>query len=349
MTGTVIIAIVIFTAAGIAFSWKAMTTPYKGFDGVSTRVEIRKGLTSSEILRALEREGVLRDSFVPIAFIKTLRRDAVLKAGTYDFVGPETPIEVIALLERGEIVLTQVTVREGLDRWAVAKLMVEKGFGTEDDWSAATENVALIADLAPDADSLEGYLFPDTYRVSPDQTPAAIVEIMVETFRAQFGNELAYITTGLNVHETVTLAAIVETEAQLDAERPIIASVYMNRINKGMLLQADPTVIFAMKLAGTWNGNIRKEDLRIESPYNTYVTPGLPPGPISSPGLASLKAAASPAASEYFYFVSRNDGSHVFSKTLTEHNRAVNIYQRQYWRDRRARARAEAAGASSDR
>lgn len=342
MLATVIFAAVVFAAAGGAFAWKAMTTPYKGFDGLSKRVDVRKGLTSSDILRHLEQQGVLRDAFVPIVFVKTFRRDAVLKAGTYDFVGAKTPLEIIAQLERGEIVLEQVTIREGIDRWAVARVMIEAGFGTEEQWDAATSDTSLIADLAPEAESLEGYLFPDTYRISPDLTPAAIVDIMVRNFRAQFGNELAYITTGLDIHQTVTLASIVETEARLDSERATIASVYLNRIRKGMLLQADPTVIFAMKLAGSWNGNIRKDDLRIASPYNTYFTPGLPPGPIASPGIASLRAAAAPAATEYFYFVSRNDGSHVFSRTLTEHNRAVNTYQREYWRNRRAQQRSQA-------
>jgi UPF0755 protein len=347
MIRTVVIAIVVFATAGVIFAWKAMTTSYKGYEGLSKRIEVRKGRTSSEILRKLEQQGILRDSFVPIVYVKTLRRDAVLKAGTYDFVGAKTPLEVISLLERGEIVLKQVTIREGLDRWAVASIMMENGFGTEEQWTRATGNVALIGDLAPDATSLEGYLFPDTYRISPDLTPSAIVEIMVRNFRSQFGEELAYINTGLDIHQTVTLASIVETEAQLDAERPTIASVYMNRIRKGMLLQADPTVIFAMKLAGTWNGNIRKSDLQIESPYNTYVNPGLPPGPIASPGLASLKAAAAPGTTEYFYFVSRNDGSHVFSRTLAEHNRAVNTFQREYWRKRRARERAASQEPSS--
>jgi UPF0755 protein len=240
-------------------------------------------------------------------------------------------------------------MREGLDRWAVAELMVAQGLGTLEQWSDATAYVSLIADLAPEAESLEGYLFPDTYRISPDLTPLAIVEIMVRNFRSQFGQELAYINTGLDVHETVTLASIVETEARLDSERATIASVYLNRIRKGMILQADPTVIFAMKLAGTWNGNIRKGDLRIDSPYNTYINPGLPPGPVASPGLASLRAAAAPATTDYLFFVSKNDGSHVFSRTLAEHNHAVNIHQKEYWRNRRARQRAESQAPSPER
>jgi UPF0755 protein len=212
--------------------------------------------------------------------------------------------------------------------------MAEQGLGTEGEWLELTADATLVDDIAPEATSLEGYLFPDTYRFSPGTGPKVIVAEMVKNFRRQFGDELAYISTGLSVHETVTLASIVETEAQLAAERPLIASVYRNRLHKRMLLQADPTVIYAMKLAGTWNGNIRKGDLRMSSPYNTYARTGLPPGPIASPGLASLRAAANPAASEMLYFVARNDGSHVFARSLDEHNRNVAEWQKRYWRER---------------
>jgi UPF0755 protein len=139
---------------------------------------------------------------------------------------------------------------------------------------------------------------------------------------------MGYITTGLSVHETVTLASIVETEARLSSERPLVASVYLNRIRRRMLLGADPTVIYALKLAGKWDGNIRKPDLMIESPYNTYRYPGLPPGPVANPGLASLRAAAAPASTGYLYFVARNDGSHAFTTNIGEHNRNVNQYQK---------------------
>jgi UPF0755 protein len=139
---------------------------------------------------------------------------------------------------------------------------------------------------------------------------------------------MAYITTGLDLHQTVTLASIVETEARLPQERPMVASVYLNRYRKRMLLGADPTVIYALKLAGRWDGNIRKLDLQMDSPYNTYRVPGLPPGPIANPGLASLRAAAAPASTNYLYFVARNDGSHAFSSTIEEHNRNVDMFQR---------------------
>ena len=170
----------------------------------------------------------------------------------------------------------------------------------------------------------------------------AIIEAMIGNFRKNFSEEMALIATDLSPHETVTLASIIETEARVPRERPLVASVYVNRIRKRMLLGADPTVIYAMKLQGEWDGNIQKHDLKIDSPYNTYRYPGLPPGPIANPGLASLRAAAAPAATNFLYFVAKQDGSHAFSTNLNEHNRNVELYQRQYYRDQR-KAAANAA------
>jgi len=227
-------------------------------------------------------------------------------------------------------------VREGLDRFAIGKLFAAEGFGTEKQWNEITGEGDLIKDIAPDADSLEGYLFPDTYKFDPGTPVTTIVKSMVANFRKHWGEEMAFITTGLSPHQTVTLASIVETEARLPQERPIVASVYVNRVEKHMLLGADPTVIYAMKLAGRWNGNIRKVDLQMASPYNTYRTPGLPPGPIANPGLASLRAAAAPAKTPFLYFVARNDGSHAFATNVNDHNKNVEQYQRRYFREKRA-------------
>jgi UPF0755 protein len=227
-------------------------------------------------------------------------------------------------------------VREGLDRFAIAKLFIDRRpRQRETEWNEATSEPDLIRDIAPEAESLEGYLFPDTYKFDPGTPATTIVKEMVANFRKHWGNEIALISSGLDAHQTVTLASIVETEAQLPQERPVVASVYINRIRKHMLLGADPTVIYALKLAGRWDGNIRKADLQIASPYNTYKVPGLPPGPIANPGLASLRAAANPATTPYLYFVARNDGSHVFSTSNEEHNRNVDKYQRQFFRDKR--------------
>lgn len=294
-------------------------------------------MRTSSILRELQREGVLRDEYVPLVYLKILRNRDSLKAGVYEFRGALPPTAVIEKLVKGDVVLKTVTVREGLDRFAIAKLFAAEHLGTEEEWGRITSDPELIRDIAPSAPSLEGYLFPDTYKFNPGTPASTIVRAMVQNFRKNFGDELAYITTGLDLHETVTLASIVETEAQLPQERPVVASVYFNRIQKRMLLGADPTVIYALKLAKRWDGNIRKADLQIDSPYNTYRKPGLPPGPIANAGSAALHAAAAPARTPYLYFVARQDGSHAFSTTYAEHTRNVEQYQRKWYRDRAAR------------
>jgi UPF0755 protein len=326
---------VLLLIAGGWFFWHAMRTPYKGYEEPKTRVEVRRGQRTATILQQMQKAGVVRDQWIPLVYMQLLRRNDSLKAGVYEFTKPLSAVEVVDKLVRGEVVLKTITVREGLDRFAVGKIFAAEGLGTEEQWNQATGEPDLIRDIAPDAESLEGYLFPDTYKFDPGTSAATIVKAMVANFRKHWGSELATITTGLNPHQTVTLASIVETEARLPQERPVVASVYMNRVRRRMLLGADPTVIYAMKLAGRWNGNIRKADLQMASPYNTYRTPGLPPGPIANPGLASLRAAAAPATTPYLYFVARNDGSHVFATSNEEHNRNVEKYQRQYFRDKR--------------
>lgn len=271
-----------------------------------------------------------------------LRHGESIKAGIYEFSRPISAAEVIEKLIRGDVILKTVTVREGLDRFAIGRLFAAEGFGRAAEWDKLTADAEPIHDLAPQASSLEGYLFPDTYKFTPGTPPQTIVQAMLQNFRKHFGSEMAYITTGLEVHRTVTLASIVEGEAKLPQERPLVASVYLNRLRRQMLLGADPTVIYALKLAHRWNGNIRKTDLQIDSPYNTYRQQGLPPGPIANPGLASLRAAAAPAATDFLYFVARHDGSHAFARTIAEHNRNVQRYQVQWYRDQRA-----ANGASS--
>lgn len=324
-----------FAVAGGFFLWKALTEPYKGFAEDVARVEVKRGWKSSTILKHLQQAGVLRDDFVPLLYLKTLRRGDSLKAGIYEFRGSSSPVDVVEKLARGDVAFKSMTIREGLDHFAIADLMVAEGFGTREEWLKVARNTELIRDLDPRAESLEGYLFPDTYKLAPGSTPATIAETMVRNFRKQFGDELAYIANGLDLHDTVTLASIVETEARLPQERPLVASVYLNRIRRNMPLQADPTVIYAMKLERRWKGNIRKADLQAESAYNTYRQRGFPPGPIANPGLSSLRAAAAPSEDDSLYFVARNDGSHVFARNLADHNKNVQVYQRQYWRDRR--------------
>ncbi len=200
-------------------------------------------------------------------------------------------------------------------------------------------NPGRIADIDAAAAHLEGYLFPDTYRFAPGTSEREIADTLVAAFRRQFDSRVRPLRAAGDsrpLRELVILASLVEKEAKLDAERPLIAAVYANRLRLGIGLYADPTIIHALKLLGRWNGNLTKSDLRMESPWNTYRVAGLPPGPICSPGLASLQAAARPADVSYIYFVSRNDGSHVFADSLAEHNRNVERWQKRPWRARAA-------------
>jgi UPF0755 protein len=325
----------LLTAGGGYFFWRALTFPYKGYPEPLKDVEVRKGQRTAIILRHLREAGILRDEYVPLVYIKIFRYGESIKAGIYEFSRPTSAADVVEKLIRGDVALKSVTVREGLDRFAVGRIFVADGFGRPADWDALTADPELIRDLAPQAKTLEGYLFPDTYKFGPGTPPKTIVQAMVQNFRKHFGPQMGYITTGLNLHQTVTLASIVETEAKLPQERPLVASVYLNRLNRHMLLGADPTVIYALKLANRWDGNIHKADLQIDSPYNTYRFPGLPPGPIANAGLASLSAAAAPAKTAFLYFVARHDGSHAFATNIEEHNRNVQQFQVQWYRDQR--------------
>lgn len=333
---TIAVFAVILTAGGGYFFWRALTFPFKGYSEPKKDVEVKHGQRTSTILKHLESEGVLRDAYVPLIFIKVARHRESIKAGVYEFSKPMSAAEVVDKLIRGDVILKSITVREGLDRFTVGHIFAAEGFGRSADWDKLTADPELIKDIAPDAPTLEGYLFPDTYKFVPGTAPRTIVAEMVQNFRRHFAPEMAYITTGLNTHQTVTLASIVETEAKLPQERPLVASVYVNRFRRHMLLGADPTVIYALKLAGRWDGNIHKADLQIDSPFNTYRNKGLPPGPIANPGVASLRAAAAPAKTDFLYFVAKHDGSHAFSTNLADHNRNVQIYQIDWYRQQRA-------------
>lgn len=323
------------------FLWRAVHSPYRGYSEPAKRIEVKKGMRTAPILRLLQNQGVVRDEYVPMIYMKLLRRGESVKAGIYEFDRAMSPVQVLDKLISGDVSLRSITIREGLDRFAIARLFAAEGFGTEPAWKKITGDPELIRDLAPQAGSLEGFLFPDTYKFDPGTPIETIVKAMTQNFRKHFTAEMAFISTGLDLHQTVTLASIVETEARLPQERPMVASVYLNRYRKRMLMGADPTVIYALKLAGRWDGNIRKPDLQMDSPYNTYKVPGLPPGPIANPGLASLRAAAAPATTNFLYFVAKQDGSHAFSTNLNEHNRNVDLYQRQYYRNQRRQAAQE--------
>jgi UPF0755 protein len=243
---------------------------------------------------------------------------------------------VVDKIARGEVFVRPITFPEGLTIADMARIFEMHGLGPADAFIAATKDVSPIAEWDKEARDLEGYLFPETYLLSRKTTVAELVRMMVERFRTVFGPDLrdASAARGLTVRQAVTLASLVEKETAKPEERPIVAAVYERRRAIGMALQCDPTVIYALQRSRRYTGNLTRADLAFESPYKTYRYPGLPPGPIASPGRASLEAAVKPAAVDYLYFVSRNDGSHVFARNLTEHNRNVRQYQVEFFRRR---------------
>lgn len=339
---------------GLGWAWWTLQRPFRGYPGDGLQMEVATGQPASTILRHLEADGVIPSALVARLYLVYALHNPPLKAGEYRFSEPLTTPQVLDKLRRGEVLTHAVTLVEGLTREETVEALAEAGFGDRRKLDEATASPALVADLDPEATDLEGYLFPDTYSFARGTPEREIVATLVANFRRHWHEEIAPIAERqarsrkggplAGVRAVVTLASIVEKEAQVDEERPVIAGVYRNRLARGIGLYADPTVIYALKRVGRWDGNLRRPDLQIDSPYNTYRYPGLPPGPICSPGLASLRAAAAPADVPYLYFVSRNDGTHVFSETRREHDRNVEIWQRRYWRRRWAEERRQEAG-----
>jgi UPF0755 protein len=323
-------------AAGLARAawWYETTAPAIEEGAPPVRVVVPPGATAETIARQLHALGLVRHPLVFRALARARGLGGRLKAGEYALSGPLSLEGILDALARGDVVRRDLTVPEGRSLDEIAALVAAEGLGLEP-FLAAARDPAPVRDLDPGATDLEGYLFPDTYDVpqSPE-APRALVRRMAQRFREVIAPELPRIAERrMSVREVVTLASIVELETARADERPRIAAVFLNRLDKGMPLQTDPSIIYALKKAGRWDGNIRRRDFDVPSPYNTYRRPGLPPGPLGSPGREAILAVLEPARTKELYFVSRNDGSHEFSETLADHNRAVNRYQR-----RRARS-----------
>lgn len=326
------------------WAWRQLNQPYQGYDEAKKEIEIRTGQGATAILNHLAEAGVLPDARLARAYLIYRLGDPPLRAGEYRFSKPLSTAQVLNKLIRGEIVTYPVKLIEGLTLEESADFIARQDFGHEEVFLREMERPERIHDLDSEATNLEGYLYPDTYHFARGATEAEIVDTLVSTFRRRYRESVEPLASGRSLREVVTLASIIEKEALLDDERGLISSVFTNRLRIGMPLQADPTVIFAVKLRGNWDGNLRKPDLKLDSPYNTYVYRGLPPGPICSPAIKSLVAAVSPADSPFLYFVSRNDGSHAFEETYREHQQNVNRFQKEYWRKRWAEQRSKRAG-----
>jgi UPF0755 protein len=315
-----------------------LNDPFRGYDAPEQFVEIRQGAGTRAIADELASAGVVRDPWTFRLALYLSGQGRHLKAGEYRFDHAMTPGQVIDKIARGDVYVINVTFPEGLTIAEMSKIFEAHGFGTASAFLDAARDVAPLKGLDPAATDLEGYLFPDTYALARKTDAPKLVRQMVAEFEKTLTPALrqAAAARQLSIRQLVTLASIVEKETARPEERPVVAAVYANRLRLGMPLQCDPTVIYALVRAGHYDGNLHKADLSVDSPYNTYRYRGLPPGPIASPGRASMEAAASPATTDYLYFVSRNDGSHEFARTLEEHNRNVQRFQVQYFRDQRS-------------
>ena len=312
-------------------------------------IEIPRGSTPDQIINNLEALGVIRHGWLLRLYIRLTNSGQTLKAGEYRFPSPVSPLQVLRKLQEGEQRLSRLTVIEGWTRWDIASLLVripELKLRSQEEALALLDDASLIRDLDPGAKNLEGYLYPDTYSFPPDTTPRQVVETMVRRFRQVWNeiganNSAAYTRTP---SEIVTVASLIETEAKLASERPVVASVIYNRLRADMPLGIDSTVIYASKAAGKWrnDGKVYLSDIERDSPYNTRKVRGLPPGPIASPGRSSLEAALSPAQTDYLYYVrdpSRNDGAHNFYSNSADFERGVQAL-REWERTRNANALA---------
>jgi UPF0755 protein len=316
-----LLLLVLAAIAAAAFVLLVPTGP-----SAETFLDIYPGTPTTVIAAKLKQQGLVRSKFVFIAlhFIK----GGTIKAGEYRFDHPARMSEVYDRLRRGDVYTISLTIPEGSNLFDIASRVEDAKLGTKAAFLAsAKQNLSLIADLDPGAPSLEGYLFPDTYRFQRTATPGEMMATMVKRFRtatAQIG-----LTSGY--HQVVTVASLVEKETPIDSERPLVASVFENRLTKDMPLMTDPSVIYAALLEGRYRGTIYESDLQADSSYNTYKHAGLPPGPICNPGIASLKAAMHPAQTDYLYFVAASadpSGHSRFSATLEEHAKDVEQYRR---------------------
>ncbi|HKZ77632.1 MAG TPA: endolytic transglycosylase MltG [Pyrinomonadaceae bacterium] len=315
------LGIAVLVAAVALWARHVITTP-----AYHTRagqyIKIPKGSSPVTVIKKLKSEGIIKHEWPLLLYLKLTGAGSRFKAGEYDFASPISPFAVIAKLQHGEQRLVRLTIVEGWTRWDIAEAMAgvpELGLQDSQTALALMSDVSLIRDLDLDADNLEGYLYPATYEFPPNTTPAELIGLMVEQFRSVWKPDWSAraAALGMSARQVVTVASLIETEAKLPAERPLIASVIYNRLKKDIPLGVDSSIIYGSKIDGKWrnDGKVYRSDIERRSPYNTRIHPGLPPGPIASPGESSLLAALNPAQTNYMYYVrepSRDDGAHNF-------------------------------------
>ena len=321
------LVLVLLIALGVGAAYVSLISPYRGFQQ-PVILDFPKGTTTAEMASQLADSGVIRYAW-QFLIARALQPGARLQAGEYQFAEAAPVFRIYDRIARGDVFFYEVSIPEGSNMFDIAASIDRLGFLKGADFLRVARDPALIRDLAPQAPTLEGYLFPSTYRITRRTTVQQICQMMTDLFRKHW-RELQNGDHPLPVNETVTLASLIEKETALRQERPLVASVFQNRLRLGMALDCDPTTIYASILEERYHGAIYRSDLDSSNQYNTYKHAGLPPGPIANPGVESLKAALAPADTDYLYFVAKadNSGGHQFSKSMDEHNRAVQEYRR---------------------
>ena len=324
--GTILGRLFVLGALATFYLWLYYNSP-TAREGPTQLVSVLPGMGLKTIATTLEQAHVIRHRWMFILYVSVLHRGSYLQAGEYALRATMSPVQIVHILRSGRVVHHALTIPEGFTVRDIATLVAVKGLGERQVLLDLAFDRAFITSLGLAAASLEGYLFPDTYHVPRGIREGDLLRLMVRTLQENYTPEIAAQAQrlGLSQHEVLTLASLIEKEAHFEAERPLIAAVYHNRLQRGMRLQCDPTVIYA--LGEQFDGNLRKADLDIDSPYNTYRYPGLPPGPIANPGRQAIDTAVAPAPVDYLYFVATGNGKHQFSRTLPEHNQAVGKYQ----------------------
>ena len=343
-----LLAIILFGLLGVALAagWAvwALNQPYQNFAPEGVYVDVPHGAAGRTIARLLADQGVIRNRWLFEALTR-LRPGLTLQAGEYFFDRPAAALGVFDKLAQGRIFVRALVVPEGYSIFEIAALVAREGLTTREDFLAAARNPALARSFAPGAPSLEGFLFPATYQLPRRLSGEEIAAAMVRRFQQEWEkvSVQGHNPAGLSLHQAVTLASLVESETRQAEERPLVAGVFLNRLRRRVPLQCDPTVAYALELAGKFTGKLDSRDLRFESQYNTYRRYGLPPGPIANPGSMSLRAALDPSPTDHIYFVANAEGGHIFSRTLAEHNRNVARYRQLLAEQRRAARLASAS------
>ncbi len=322
-----LLCVVLFLGTGglMATGWWLFTTPLAPPQAVT--LLITPGSSLNRVAQNLEHEGIIRHALLLRVPAKWHKQEQHIQAGQYTFVASATPTEVLERLVSGDVDKVTLTIPEGFTQRQIIERIAEAEFGDAATLWQLVKDQDFINSLGIEAVHLEGYLFPETYSFVPGVSERALLRMMVEQFHLRMTTELreAAEELGLSLHQHVSLASLIEKETGLVEEMPLVSSVFHNRLKVNMRLQTDPTAVYDLE---DFSGTVTRAHLANPSPYNTYIIHGLPPGPIASPGLAALTAAVFPATTDYYYFVSKRDGSHHFSRTLREHNNAIQKYLR---------------------